>query len=300
MIPNVIHFIFGLKENFGDIDFSFIHYLAIKSAYECNHPESIKFYYKYEPKGPWWEKSKPYLTLIKIEPPKEIFGNPILYYAHQADVLRLEILIKEGGIYLDMDVICLNSFGPLLQYDCVMGMEDIKGLSNAIILAKPNSPFLRKWYEGYRTFRSKGKDEFLVEHSVELPLKLAKENSHMIHIEDEFSFCWPPYFYTTGILWDRPTGSIFDKFLFELKKTFSFNFLKSSYCIHLWESLWWDEYLKDISLESVMKSNDNFSKLCRNYLGTGNKFKENSFLSFARPFLKKWIKHYLRYDLRKQ
>lgn len=293
MIPNVIHFIHGLKEDFGGIDFSFIHYLAIKSAYECNHPESIKFYYKYEPTGIWWEESKPYLTLIKIEPPKEIFGNPILYYAHQADVLRLEILIKEGGIYLDMDIICLNSFGPLRKYDCVMGLEKF-GLSNAVILAAPNSPFLKKWYGEYRSFRSKGKDEFTFEHAVSLPLKIARENPNMIQIEDEFSFCWPHHFYKTGILWDRPTTNIFDRLLFEFKKMFSLNFLSGSYCVHLWESRWWDEYLKDITPDYIMKMNDNFSKLCRGYFVAKYKSKGKNNLRFARPFMKKWIRHYFK------
>src|ERR1041385_7524074 len=128
MVPNVIHMIYGFKEPDSDNLFHFIYYLAIKSAYECNKPDVIKFYYKHEPIGEWWEKAKPYLTLIKVEPPKEIFGNPLIHYAHQADVMRLEILIKEGGIYLDIDVICLNSFKRLRQYKCVLGREGEKGL----------------------------------------------------------------------------------------------------------------------------------------------------------------------------
>jgi hypothetical protein len=81
MIPNIIHFIFGLRQDLAGTQFSFIHYLAIKSADECNKPAAINFYYKHEPSGEWWEKSKRYLTLIKIEPPTEIFGNPLMHYA---------------------------------------------------------------------------------------------------------------------------------------------------------------------------------------------------------------------------
>jgi len=51
MIPNIIHFIYGLKEDFGGIPFSLVHYLAIKSACEVNRPEQINFYFRYEPKG---------------------------------------------------------------------------------------------------------------------------------------------------------------------------------------------------------------------------------------------------------
>jgi hypothetical protein len=292
MIPNVIHFIFGLKEDFGEKPFSFIHYLAIKSAYECNKPNVIKFHYKYEPNGEWWEKSKEYLTPIRIEPPKEIFGNPLLHFAHQADVLRLDILIKEGGIYLDMDVLCLNSFTPLRKYKCVMGIEDTVGLSNAVILAEANSEFLRMWYSEYKSFRSKGKDEFYVEHSVKLPFKLAKMNPKMLHIEDKFSFCWPNYYGSPIPLWDRPPVGRRDTLLIKFKKWFVLKFISNSYCIHLWESVWWDKYLKFITLEYIKTIDNNFSKLCRNLLFSKIRVQRNNFF-VLRPLMKKIIDIYL-------
>ena len=125
-IPNNIHIIYGLAEDFGwgeyehfvsevgkhmkrpaADSFNIMRYLAIKSAYDVNKPDNIFFYYCYEPHGEWWEKAKKYITPIKVEPPKEIFGNPIKSYAHQADVIRLQLLIEEGGIYLDSDTLCL-------------------------------------------------------------------------------------------------------------------------------------------------------------------------------------------------
>ena len=296
MIPNTIHFIFGLKDNFGEMSFSFIHYLSIKSAYECNKPDAIKFYYKYEPNGEWWEKSKEYLTLIKIEPPKEIFGNPLLHFSHQADVLRLEILIKEGGIYLDMDVLCLNSFMPLRKYNCVIGKEEEKGLCNAVILAEPNAEFLKIWYAEYKTFRSKGHDEFYVEHSVKLPLKLAKKNPEKVHIEDKFSFYWPSYFNGSLPLWDRTKVDMPNKLLNRFKKWFAFKFICGSYCIHLWESVWWDKYLKEIDFECINNNDDNFSKLCKKFIFSKNGRPKNKFHIF-RPLMKKLINSYLSKEI---
>jgi len=292
MIPNIIHFVFGLKDDFGQKPFSFIHYLSIKSAYVCNRPDVIKFHYKYEPKGEWWEKSKEYLTLIKVEAPKEIFGNPLLYFAHQADVLRLEILIKEGGIYLDMDVLCLNSFAPLRQYECVMGIEENVGLSNAIILAQPNAEFLKIWYQEYKTFRSKGKDEFLVEHSVKLPLKLAKMNPAMIHIEDKFSFCWPHYHSSPITLWVRPEITSLGSWINRLKQWFALKFIGTSFCVHLWESLWWEKYLQVIDQEYIKNKDNNFSKLSRNILFSKNVPQKSKFY-ILRPLMKRLIDAYL-------
>lgn len=58
MIPNIIHFVFGLEPDFGGKVFCLVHYLAIKSALLVNKPDKIFLYYCYEPKGNmWWEKA---------------------------------------------------------------------------------------------------------------------------------------------------------------------------------------------------------------------------------------------------
>ena len=53
-IPNIIHFIFGFKEQTEE--FLFCYYLAIYSAYKINNPEKIYFYYHFKPFGKWWNK----------------------------------------------------------------------------------------------------------------------------------------------------------------------------------------------------------------------------------------------------
>lgn len=45
-------------------------------------------------------------------------------FAEKSDLLRFEILYREGGIYVDHDVTCLKSFDPLHRaYDLFCGME---------------------------------------------------------------------------------------------------------------------------------------------------------------------------------
>ena len=117
-IPNIIHFIYGLKEQLDE--FELYRYIAIKSAYEVNRPDKIYFYYYYEPHGYWWDKIKPLLTLEKINIPTEIYNQKLYHYAHQTDIVRLEKLIERGGIYLDIDTICINSFKKLLKHDFII------------------------------------------------------------------------------------------------------------------------------------------------------------------------------------
>jgi hypothetical protein len=95
MIPNEYHFIFGLTPS--DKPFSLVHYLAVASCQAVNSPSVINFYFKYEPSGFWWERTKPLVNLVPIEPPEHIFGNALRHPAHKADVLRLQILQERGA-----------------------------------------------------------------------------------------------------------------------------------------------------------------------------------------------------------
>jgi len=47
-----------------------------------------------------------------------------LNYGEKSDILRLEILNKEGGIYMDHDALCLHAFDPLCEsFDFFVGLE---------------------------------------------------------------------------------------------------------------------------------------------------------------------------------
>lgn len=99
MIPNIIHFVFGLDKNFGNKPFGLTHYLAIKSAHVVNNPVKIQFFYRYEPIGEWWEKAKPFVEPIQITVPRKIFGNKLYHFAHKADVVRL-LVLGNYGVYI--------------------------------------------------------------------------------------------------------------------------------------------------------------------------------------------------------
>jgi mannosyltransferase OCH1-like enzyme len=172
MIPNIIHFVFGLSSDFGQKYFCLVHHLAIKSAYFVNKPDKIYLHYTYEPGGYWWEKSKKYVELSRIEPLDTISGKKLYRVAHKSDIVRLQKLIETGGIYLDMDTLCLKPFTPLLGYPHVMGLEGTMGLCNAIMLSEKNAVFANAMLQTYRNFRSKGVDEHWGENSVLLPFQL--------------------------------------------------------------------------------------------------------------------------------
>lgn len=253
MIPNIIHFIYGLERKFGNKPFGLIYYLAVKSAYIVNKPEKIYFFYRYEPSGYWWEKTKELVTLVQISVPRKIFGNKLYHYAHKADVIRLLALGNYGGIYLDIDTICIKPFSNLLSYDFVMGEQwyngQIYGLCNAIILSNIDSLFLKFWYGSYKFFRSKGRDIYWDENSVSVPLNIAKMYPGHIHIEPQDSFFYPSC---------SPSDV---KSLFEECKDFP-----NAYVFHLWESITYDEYLSKMTIDDIINKDTSYNIIARRYL----------------------------------
>src|SRR5690242_9005111 len=179
MIPKILHYCFGMADNAEGKAWSLVHHACLRSAVERIRPAQVNLYCEHEPSGPWWELSKPMIEVRRITAPREIFGNPIMHFAHRADIVRLERLLHEGGIYLDADVFVHRDFDDLLGHQAILGRQLVDGgkpgLCNAVILAERGASFLERWHGEYRWFRSKGRDEFWDEHSVQVPLKLAEQ-----------------------------------------------------------------------------------------------------------------------------
>ncbi|EGG12249.1 family 32 glycoside hydrolase [Melampsora larici-populina 98AG31] len=214
-IPSILHIVPP-----GKNVFSYLQWLSIKSAITKISPQRtmahmIKGTIPEPGTNFWWDEMLrlPSVEIHETEDRTSIFGNPILDISHKTDVIRLEMLQRFGGIYLDTDILVLNSFDELLKgsEEMVMGIEKadgtllhptlVNGLCNAVIVAQRGAKFLDVWYDSYRTFegqpfRGGGIWNY---HSVILPWALAKNaTSSQAHITvlDHHSFFMP--------LWDDP------------------------------------------------------------------------------------------------
>jgi hypothetical protein len=274
MIPNILHFVFGMAPDFGGKPFSLVHYLSVKSAVELNRPSTAFFHYQYEPEGECWEKARSLLTLNKITAPENILGNKLYHVAHKADVVRLQMLKEHGGIYLDLDTISLKPLTDLLSHSFVIGQElkaayapknwrqrlkyklgliKIKGgatgLCNAVLLSEKNSDFINRWLGEYKTFRSTGRDKYWNEHSVQVPERLAAAHPEMLTQLSPFTFHYPLYD-TAGL-----------KSMFEEVKEFP-----GAYLHHLWESFSWEKYLSKHTVERIKTEDTTYNLIARQYL----------------------------------
>jgi hypothetical protein len=234
-------------------------------------------HHQYEPTGEWFEKARPYLSLNKISAPDSIQGNKLHHVAHQADIVRLQMLQQYGGIYLDLDTISKKPLTSLLDHSFVIAKEfkppvyytnwdriknavrqfnlaplteeqKVYGLCNAVMLSEPGSPFIDSWLDSYKTFRSKGKDEFWVEHSVKVPYELAKQTPELVTILEPFAFHYPAYD-PKGLAW-----------LFEKSADYPDAFLH-----HLWETNAWN-YIKQLTVNQIKTADTTYNNIARKYV----------------------------------
>jgi mannosyltransferase OCH1-like enzyme len=65
--------------------------------------------------------------------------------AERADILRLELLYRQGGVYVDVDFECLRPIEPLIEsVDIFVARPKRRRLNNAIMGAVPGHPLLAR------------------------------------------------------------------------------------------------------------------------------------------------------------
>jgi len=131
MIPNIVHFIYDDESK--DKEFLFVYYISILSCKVINNPEKIYIYYREQPKGYWWERTKEIAEYINYEK------------SNESIIFRLIKLKEFGGVCLDINTVCVSKYTELLENKCVISYENIKLDKNPIIMAEPNNSQINEW-----------------------------------------------------------------------------------------------------------------------------------------------------------
>ncbi|KAJ5287102.1 hypothetical protein N7478_002788 [Penicillium angulare] len=190
-IPNIVHFIW-----LNNPDLNFITYLSIRATLISLQPDQIVLHYtSLNKENQWFAKVSNHLTLVQHDLKKEypVQVEQKWKISHISDLLRLDILYNEGGIYLDTDVIPLRDFDRLLhlEKDLILGNEggDRHGICNAVIIARQGSSFIERWRESYVSF-SRSEWNY---HSVILPKELSVLFPDEVCDLSPAAFFWPTW-----------------------------------------------------------------------------------------------------------
>jgi FkbM family methyltransferase len=233
--PRIIHFIYAPRLPFG-----FIHDMAIRSALAVNPGYDVMVHCEQTPDGPYWDRLRPAVTVVERD------GAATLR-------TRVEVLLRYGGIYLELDTICQKPFEPLRSASVVMGIEvdpvsegdRIAGLCLGTILAPPGAPFLTALLEARN-------DAGLAGSPMERQaLILAQALPSMaVQVEPPASFCWP-----------APDERGIDMLFFR-----DLDF-PDSYCLRLWQDRSW-AIVAGLDESRVAAHNTTYNRIARRYIDT--------------------------------
>ncbi|KAM0715128.1 hypothetical protein Q7P37_009593 [Cladosporium fusiforme] len=271
-IPRVVHFIL-VAESGREAELEFYQYLAIKSALVRIQPDYVKVHtYALNKDNSWWQLVQHRVELVVHEPREtlETADGHIhkLRLPHQTDILRLEILHQEGGIYLDSDVYALQTFNSLLQSpkNILMGHEggSRSGIGNAVIVARPGSTFIAKWLAEYeRSFDNRPK--MWNHHSVIVPAKLANEFPEEICTLSPSAFFWPNWSkkHIHSMHDPLPAGGMEVAELRQNMSLYHGAMYENQLAYHAWGNLARDRFLRQLNPESLVAVDSRLNILLR-------------------------------------
>ena len=155
-LPRIVHFVFDVK---GPPPLCpFFLYLAVRSAIVSMAPDTVLVHYHFQPRGRWWRRltALPGVRAVFVALPSAIFGQPVNFYAHHSDLIRLHALAKFGGVYLDSDLLVLHGLAPRLRTippcGALLGSQPFGWAGNGVIAAAAGAGLVARWLQTYETF----------------------------------------------------------------------------------------------------------------------------------------------------
>lgn len=183
-IPKIVHLVWYRKK-----EMDFMMYLSLRSVMTILKPEKVFIHGDNLLYGKYFDKFKkdPRVHNLYREVPGTIFGHRVLYTQHKSDIIRADVLLKYGGIYMDWDVLWLKPIDDLIDkgYDAIFnfdhmtrnGYPDVINLG--VFMSKPHSHFVKYWQDSLVNYRS---DDFY-HNALELPYKTYEKYPQYVHVE---------------------------------------------------------------------------------------------------------------------
>lgn len=159
IVPNYIHF---LRYGANLQNVNFMDAVCILSAFKNQKPDKLFFHTNLSKfSGKHWERLmqvpgfKETIEFRYIEPVESVFGQQLSSWYklwHGSDILRIDILSRFGGIFVDNDVYVVRNMDELRKYEMTVELNDWKSFGTMTLVAHKDARFLRLWLNSYRQY----------------------------------------------------------------------------------------------------------------------------------------------------
>lgn len=93
------------------------------------------------------------LTFRDVKKPTHVFGQPISSVFHAVDIIRIKVLLEQGGIALDQDTFLIKNLTEFFDQELTIGWPEGQSIGTQVLVAKAGARFLRLWLESYKDYR---------------------------------------------------------------------------------------------------------------------------------------------------
>ena len=187
-----------------------------------------------------WKQHLPDFEIILWDESNSDLNHPFVKkaiadkkWAFVSDYVRLQALKKQGGVYLDTDMLVLKHFSELLKYKCFVGLENEHYISCGVIGSTKMHPYISKCLEFYDKFNYTEPLDYKAFIIPKIFTSTFKElyNTNQLHLKDYNDICVfdKDYFYPypNPNPNKRKGPNDYQQFL-----------TKQTYAVHLWERSW--------------------------------------------------------------
>lgn len=154
----------------------------------------------------------------EIVPESDIFLHKRGTYAIFADWFRLALLAKRGGVWVDMDMICLKPF-DFPPEQIILAAENSHFCTNTVMMFPKGHPLIVALEQNFHSFQNKANSGWGKIGGPKALTKAIKEHSMQTHVF--------PFYYFLPISWTE-WHTAFDKTYAD-----DINFFANTYSIHL-------------------------------------------------------------------
>jgi len=184
LAPNIAHIMWV---GGGEMDFLF--YLSILSLIHVAEVDKV-FIYGEAPTGFYWSllQNNSKVKVVRHALVERIYGKPIKSLVHMGDILRVEILKRYGGIYLDTDAVVVKPFQREIRaYDAVVSLDGMASMflpfpdviNNGVMIGKKYAKFWDIFQESMKDFI----DDDYTYNGVRRSYQILERHPDVIHVD---------------------------------------------------------------------------------------------------------------------